>query len=658
MNKEDLKKNYEIIENLLENKNFETANKLILQLLNLHKKNYTLKLLYARVLYLSGDDKKSKSILTKLKNDSSSYEINFNLGLIYFNELNYTKAVNEFNIALKKNEHLDQIKIYLAISYGELKNYKNAIVVLKNISKEKQNSYEVNFNLGLMHEKAGLNLIALEFYCKCIVIDKNRKEAYVNKGYTETKIGDYLNAIQSLTAAINLDPLNVISVCNLKLKGQCVSLERHLGFWQNYSTIESDLQTKSFDKNSIKFEPRDLLTWNANNETILSNAKFHSMQEINIKTSLNIKKFDKYNHQKIRLGYFSSDFREHPVSFSIAHMIELHDRNLFEVHAFSFNICAENDTMRPRLQKAFDHWHDVQDMSDLEVTTLAHSLEIDIAINLNGHTLGARNGIFAHRAAPIQINYLGYPGTMGAEYMDYILADRIVIPEESQKYYSEKVIYLPDCYHVTDSTRYIPDRTVTRADYGLPEDSFIYACFNASYKITPEVFESWMRILKAVDGSVLCLIADSEMGKRNLKKEANKRGIKKERLIFINRMNYERYLNLYSITNLFLDTYNYNAGTTASDALWCGLPILTMKGESFASSMASSLLNAIGIKEELITYNSKDYEEKAINLAKNPEKLEQLKKIIIQNRKTSPLFDTNKFTKNLEKTYLKILKIQ
>jgi predicted O-linked N-acetylglucosamine transferase (SPINDLY family) len=167
-----------------------------------------------------------------------------------------------------------------------------------------------------------------------------------------------------------------------------------------------------------------------------------------------------------------------------------------------------------------------------------------------------------------------------------------------------------------------------------------------------------MRILKAVDGSVLCLIADSEMGKRNLKKEANKRGIKKERLIFINRMNYERYLNLYSITNLFLDTYNYNAGTTASDALWCGLPILTMKGESFASSMASSLLNAIGIKEELITYNSKDYEEKAINLAKNPEKLEQLKKIIIQNRKTSPLFDTNKFTKNLEKTYLKILKIQ
>ncbi|NCX05744.1 MAG: hypothetical protein EBW68_08215, partial [Actinobacteria bacterium] len=171
---------------------------------------------------------------------------------------------------------------------------------------------------------------------------------------------------------------------------------------------------------------------------------------------------------------------------------ELHDRNLFEVHAFSFNICAENDTMRPRLQKAFDHWHDVQDMSDLEVTTLAHSLEIDIAINLNGHTLGARNGIFAHRAAPIQINYLGYPGTMGAEYMDYILADRIVIPEESQKYYSEKVIYLPDCYHVTDSTRYIPDRTVTRADYGLPEDSFIYACFNANFlndsELAPEAF--------------------------------------------------------------------------------------------------------------------------------------------------------------------------
>ena len=211
----------------------------------------------------------------------------------------------------------------------------------------------------------------------------------------------------------------------------------------------------------------------------------------------------------------------------------MHDRTQFEVYAFSFDPGRIGDTMRPRLMDAFDHWHDVQSLSDIEVAKLARTLEIDIAINLNGHTQGARNDIFAYRAAPIQINYLGYPGTMGADYMDYIVADRIVIPEENQKYYSEKVLYLPDCYQANDTKRPIAEEIPTRAECGLPETGFVFACFNASYKITPEVFDSWMRILSAVEGSVLWILAEGDEVRKNLQQEAEKRQINKKRIKFM-----------------------------------------------------------------------------------------------------------------------------
>jgi len=269
---------------------------------------------------------------------------------------------------------------------------------------------------------------------------------------------------------------------------------------------------------------------------------------------------------------------------------------------------------------------------------------------LNGHTQGARNDIFAYRAAPIQINYLGYPGTMGADYMDYILADRIVIPEENQKYYSEKVLYLPDCYQANDTKRPIAEEIPTRAECGLPETGFVFACFNASYKITPEVFDSWMRILSAVEGSVLWILAEGDEARKNLQQEAEKRQINKKRIKFMERVNYKKYIKNYLIADLFLDTFNFNAGTTANDSLWYGLPLITLKGDSFASSMAASLLTAIGL-EELITKSSEEYEKKAIELAQDPKKLQEIKAKLLQNKETYPLFNTRRLTKNIECLY-------
>jgi predicted O-linked N-acetylglucosamine transferase (SPINDLY family) len=291
----------------------------------------------------------------------------------------------------------------------------------------------------------------------------------------------------------------------------------------------------------------------------------------------------------------------------------------------------------------------VRTKSDQEIAHLARNLEIDIAIDLGGHTSQGRTGIFAHRTAPIQLSYIGYLGTMGAEYYDYLLADKTIIPNGSEHFYSEKIAYLPS-YQVNDRKRTISEKQFTRAELGLSQASIIFCCFNNNYKILPVTFGSWMRILKAVDGSVLFVYADNDWSKTNLINEARVRGIDSSRLVFGERIPYEGYLARYRVCDLFLDTFPYNAGTTASDALWSGLPLITLQGESFASRVAASLLKAIDIPE-LITTNQEQYEALAIELALNPQKLRSIKHKLINNRLTTPLFDTPLFTKNLEAAY-------
>ena len=279
---------------------------------------------------------------------------------------------------------------------------------------------------------------------------------------------------------------------------------------------------------------------------------------------------------------------------------------------------------------------------------------MDIAINLTGHTLNARNNIFLKQVAPKQVNYLGYPGTMGSKCFDYIIADKIVLPEDNKKYFSEKVVYLPNCYQANQTKIKIPDKEFSKKDFGLPKDKVIFACFNSSYKIIPPIFESWMNILKKCESSILWLLQDRRVGRENLWKEAQKRGIAKERIIFAQRLPTKEHLKRLKFIDLFLDTFPYNAHTTASEAIRAGVPILTLRGKSFPSRVASSILTNVGL-ESLISKNLKDYEKKAISLVKNDNEISNLKKHLKQKSNLNKLFNNKVFTKDIEKIYKEIL---
>jgi protein O-GlcNAc transferase len=356
-----------------------------------------------------------------------------------------------------------------------------------------------------------------------------------------------------------------------------------------------------------------------------------------------------YRHDRIRVAYVSADYHEHPTAYLTAGLFEKHDRTRFEIHAISFGP-ERTDPMRTRLKRSFDHFLDVSRRTDAEAAALIRSLEIDIAIDLNGFTRDCRTRIFAQRPAPIQINYLGYPGTMGAPYLDYLIADREVVPEDQQSFFSERIIYLPDTYQANDSTRFISEVIPSRENVGLPTDAFVFCCFNKSYKITPQMFDVWMRLLARVPDSVLWLFESDSSMCRNVRTEAAHRGVAPERVIFAPPLNLQDHLARHRLADLFLDTLPYNAHTTASDALWAGLPILTCCGRTFAGRVAASLLKAVDLPE-LITHSIEDYENLALTLANDRTLLESIKVKLLRNRNTSFLFDTDRFRHHIESAY-------
>ena len=369
--------------------------------------------------------------------------------------------------------------------------------------------------------------------------------------------------------------------------------------------------------------------------------------------SISLWRGERYRHDKIRLAYVSPDLREHPVGHLIAGVFERHDKSRFETIAISLGI-DDQSRLRARMLKAFDRFIDVRDMGTTQIAQLMRDLEIDIAVDLGGYTSDTRTDIFAYRPAPIQINYLGYPGSMGSNYYDYILADRHVIPEQHQQFYSEKVVYLPDAYLPTDGSVKISARTPTRSECGLPETGIVFCSFSHDYKISPPLFDVWMHLLSRVPGSVLWLMARSELSQHNLRKEAKARGIDPSRLVFASRVPLvEDHLARYRQADLFLDTHPYNAHTTAADALMAGLPVVTYMGNAFPSRVAGSLLHAIGLPE-LIAKSLADYESLALSLALNPAWLAEIKAKLAANRHTHALFDTDRFCRTLEDTLVRL----
>jgi predicted O-linked N-acetylglucosamine transferase (SPINDLY family) len=357
-------------------------------------------------------------------------------------------------------------------------------------------------------------------------------------------------------------------------------------------------------------------------------------------------------HEKIRVAYLSADFREHAVSYLMAGLFEMHDLEQFETMAISFSPRYGNE-MSERVRAAFGRFVEAFDKSNRAVAELMLELNIDIAVDLMGFTQHSRTAILAGRPAPIQVNYLGFPGTMGAEYIDYIIADDFVIPGETQEWYTEKVVCLPDTFQANDHRRKRPGKTPTRLEAGLPESGFVFCSFNGHYKINPPVFDVWMRLLGQVPGSVLWLVAGNVCAQDNLRREAANRGIEPHRLIFAPELGYGDHLTRLPLAELFLDTLPFNAGTTASDALWAGVPVLTCAGEAFASRMAGSLLNAAGLPE-LITRNLDDYEARALQLATGPAALAEIRAKLARNRSACPLFDTDRFRRHIEKAYIRM----
>jgi predicted O-linked N-acetylglucosamine transferase (SPINDLY family) len=352
---------------------------------------------------------------------------------------------------------------------------------------------------------------------------------------------------------------------------------------------------------------------------------------------------------KIRIGYVSGEFRDHATSRLIAGLLESHDKAKFEVIGLD-NGWDDSSAVRARINNALNKIIDIRRLDDDTVAAKIHDERIDILVNLNGYFGEGRTRVFAYKAAPIQVNYLGFPGTLGAGYIDYIIADKCVLPPESKICYDEKVVYLPHTYQVNDRNKTVSESNNSRSESNLPLDEFVFCCFNNAYKITPNTFDSWMAILKRVDNSVLWLLEDNDLAAQNLRREAQQRAVDPSRLIFAKRMPLADHLARHLLADLFLDTLPYNAHTTASDALWAGLPVLTQIGQTFAGRVAASLLNAIGLPE-LITHSRQEYEALAVELALNRERLFLIREKLEKNRMTTPLFDTALFTRHMEAAY-------
>ena len=619
-------------------------------------------------------DNAIKSYKKAIKLNPNFAEAHNNLGNTLKDDSQLNEAIKSYKKAIDINPKFEQAFYNLGIAYKFLHKNNQAVDYFKSAIEINPNFAKAYNNLGAAYTALGELKIAVECYEKAINIDSNYDEAYRNLGFNLLSIGQVDLAIKCFKNAIEINPNLAEAHSNLgnAFKKQKL-FARAMKCYETAYKINPDLE---FILGDILNNKMNICDWNKlqnfinksinkikNTEKTIGPFSFLSLSD-NIalqkkvsetfsnfyypKSNIlpNIKLYS--DHNKIRIGYFSGDFRIHPVATLTAELYELHNRSHFEVHAFSFGPDTK-DKMNLRIKEGVDFFHDVKAMSHKEIALLVRSHEIDIAIDLAGHTAKSRTNVFAMSAAPIQLSYIGYLGTMGADYYDYLIADPIMIPEESQKHYVEKIVYLPS-FQVNDSKDLPPNLIMNRNDLGLPETGFIFCCFNNTYKITPKTFDGWARILKHVEGSVLIVYANNELSQSNLKKEIKQRGVDPKRLIFGERLARAEYLARYRVADLFLDTHPYNAGTTASDALKMGLPILTMKGESYQARMGSSIVNAVNLPE-LITNSQEDYESLAIELATNPDKLRVIKEKLAGNLTTAPLYDTKLFVKNIESAY-------
>jgi protein O-GlcNAc transferase len=535
----------------------------------------------------------------------------------------YAEAHNNRAVALRGLRRLDAALASLEQALSANPEYPEALL----------NRGATLYDRGRLHE-------ALADYERALALKSDYADAYRNHALALQDLRRPDEAIASYERALTLSP------GARYLRGTCLHARMHVCDWSGIEAALAEISS-AIERGKAVITPFPALA-------LLDSPRLHrkvaaSWAREECQSGRKLPPLRRYPlHAKVRVGYFSADFRNHAVSSLAAELFETHDRSRFELTAFALGPDV-HDELRARVARAFDRFLPLSDKSDEEVASLARSLELDIAVDLGGYTQRARPRVFALRAAPIQVSYLGYLGTLGVDFMDYLLADEVLVPHELRRHYAEKIAYLPS-YQANDRHRPASERVFTRAELGLPAAGFVFCCFNANYKLTPETFASWMRILTAVPDSALLLLADSAAAKLNLRRHAAASGIDPARLVFAGRVPYGDYIARYRAADLFLDTLPYNAGTTASDALWAGLPVLTCAGESFAGRMGASLLTAVGLPE-LIARDRTEYERSAIALAREPGRLADIGSKLAAARTSAALFDTPRLARSLETLY-------
>jgi protein O-GlcNAc transferase len=567
----------------------------------------------------------------------------------YWNAGTALRALGRFDEAIGHYERALGIKPNYAEAHNAIGNvlrmlgrseeamveYQRALVIRPDYADAHSNLGDVLAVLGRYEE-------AIAKFDTALAIRPSDPNALSKRGDAFTKLKRYNEALASFERALAIDPDHALAFDGL------AGAARTACDWLRTALISQDLPRRVAAGKLL--DPFTLLGYSSDPALHLACAKAYVAHQIPIHPP-RLWNGEVWRNSKIRIAYFGAGFHQHPMAYLTAELFEIHDRSRFEVLGISMGADDRSD-MRARLVRAFDEFHDLRSRNDRDSAKLIRDLRVDIVIDRSGYTMNARPEILACRPAPIQVNYLGYPGTLGADFYDYVIADPIVLPFDQQNFFTERIVHLPECYQVNDSTRVIAD-TPTRREIGLPDEAFVFCCFNNSTKITAQMFDIWMRLLHRVQGSVLWLLRANTAAEANLRNEAAVRGIDPARLIFADRVSLEDHLARHRLADLFLDTLPYDAHTTASDALWAGLPLVTCRGDAFAGRVAASLLNAIGLSE-LVTTSLEEYETLGLRIAADPSLLRRLRDKLQQNRLTCPLFDTDRFRRHIEAAYIQM----
>jgi predicted O-linked N-acetylglucosamine transferase (SPINDLY family) len=573
--------------------------------------------------------------------------INPNYAEAYWNLGTASRAVGKLEDAVENYKRAIAIRPSYQEAYNSLGNTLRALGRLGDAIAQYRKALDLNrtyieawINLGDALAAQHQDDAALEAFAGALVLRPNDPDILAKRGHLLVRLQRELEALASFDAALVVAPGHDLAFDGL------ASCALATCDWPRAATLWSEVPAR-VAKGHL-FNPLTFLGYSSDAALQLACARRFIRSEVPVSPP-RLWRGETWRNSKIKIAYVATGFHRHPTAYLTAELIEIHDRSYFEILGISLGPDDESE-IRARLVRAFDQFHDVRYKGDREISMLLNEWRVDIAVDRSGYTANARPGIFAARPAPIQVNYIGFPGTLGADFYDYILADPTVLPFDQQPYFQENIVHLPESYLVNDSKRPASSQSPTREEYGLPATGFVFCCFNNCYKITPPVFDVWMRLLDQVEGSVLWLFRDRRTAEANLRREAAARGIDPARLVFADRIPLPDHMARHKIADLFLDTLPYNAHTTAADALWAGLPVVTCLGHCFAGRVAASLLRATGMSD-LVTSDLESYERLALRIASDRAMLAELRDRLRRNRQTHALFNADRYRRQIEAAY-------